>query len=349
MKRRTLLFTICASAMGAGTRVGRGSVAQEQQKRPEGTPAALEIKGGMGNPGEPLARMLPMQLPGGNLLASLVEINFERQVVKGAPFSADAVTESTHVLADGNRIVNTSSSRLSRDSEGRTRREQSRLPPGVQVETADVYRSITISDPVDKQTYHLQPYSRTAIKTPRFDFAGTFHNTTSAVAVVSQVYGGPNNARLSGTVVRSRGPQASSATSTRVAPPPPPPPPPIPYPAAAVEYNRGNKQEPLGKQVIDGVEAEGTRSIQTIAAGAIGNERSFEIIQERWYSPELQVVMMAKHNDPRIGETIYRLTNINRSEPDASLFQVPSDYSIRESPTFGPAAREIEFRKSNDK
>ena len=86
------------------------------------------------------------------------------------------------------------------------------------------------------------------------------------------------------------------------------------------------KTESLGKQMIEGIEAEGTRSTATIAAGEIGNRLPIEIVDERWYSPELQTLLISKHHDPRSGETIYRLTNINRSEPDRSLFEVPSDY-----------------------
>ena len=63
------------------------------------------------------------------------------------------------------------------------------------------------------------------------------------------------------------------------------------------------KKESLGKQLIEGVEAEGTRSTVTIAAGEIGNERAIEIVSERWYSPELQTVVMTRHSDPRFGET----------------------------------------------
>jgi hypothetical protein len=92
------------------------------------------------------------------------------------------------------------------------------------------------------------------------------------------------------------------------------------------------KEESLGKQLIEGIEAEGARTTITIPAGEIGNERPIEIISERWYSPELQTVVMTKHSDPRFGETVYRLTNISRSEPDASLFQVPSDYRIKAVP-----------------
>jgi hypothetical protein len=90
------------------------------------------------------------------------------------------------------------------------------------------------------------------------------------------------------------------------------------------------KTESLGKQVIEGVEAEGVRSVITIPEGRIGNDRPIEIVSERWDSPELQTVVLSKHNDPRFGETVYRLTNINRAEPAQALFEVPADYKVEE-------------------
>ncbi|MBS1788568.1 MAG: energy transducer TonB [Acidobacteria bacterium] len=88
--------------------------------------------------------------------------------------------------------------------------------------------------------------------------------------------------------------------------------------------------ESLGKQTIEGIEVEGKRSVTTIPVGAIGNERPIEIVSESWYSPELQTTIMSKRTDPTSGETTYRLVNIRRAEPDASLFQVPSDYTVKE-------------------
>lgn len=92
------------------------------------------------------------------------------------------------------------------------------------------------------------------------------------------------------------------------------------------------KTEQLGKQMIEGVEAEGTRTTITIPAGKLGNEKPLEIISERWYAPALQEVILSTHRDPRLGEHTYRLTNLNRSEPAATLFQPPSDYSLNENP-----------------
>lgn len=88
--------------------------------------------------------------------------------------------------------------------------------------------------------------------------------------------------------------------------------------------------EALGKQVIEGVEAVGTRSTTTIPVGRIGNDRPLKIVSERWYSPELQIVVLSKHSDPFAGENVYRLTGISREEPPMTLFEVPADYQISE-------------------
>lgn len=103
----------------------------------------------------------------------------------------------------------------------------------------------------------------------------------------------------------------------------PPPPPPKTNPEDV-------KTESLGTQNIEGVSAEGTRTTFTIPAGKIGNDHAIEIVSERWYSPELQVVVLSKHIDPMMGESLYKLTNIVRSEPAHSLFELPADYTVKE-------------------
>jgi hypothetical protein len=89
-------------------------------------------------------------------------------------------------------------------------------------------------------------------------------------------------------------------------------------------------KESLGTQMMEGVNARGDRRTSTIETGAIGNDRPIQIVSERWYSPDLQVDVMTRHSDPRMGEEITRLANINRSEPDPSLFQVPASYQLVE-------------------
>jgi hypothetical protein len=94
--------------------------------------------------------------------------------------------------------------------------------------------------------------------------------------------------------------------------------------------NAQTTQEALGQQTVEGILATGTRTTRVIPAGAIGNLQPIRVISEEWMSPDLQVFVMTKHSDPRTGETIYRLSNIVRAEPDRSLFTVPPDYTLRE-------------------
>jgi len=91
-------------------------------------------------------------------------------------------------------------------------------------------------------------------------------------------------------------------------------------------------KETLGTQTINGVAAEGTRYTRTIPAGRMGNDRPLTIVREEWYSTDLQMVVQSKRTDPFVGETVYNVTNIQRTAPSPSLFTVPSDYTIKAAP-----------------
>ncbi len=86
----------------------------------------------------------------------------------------------------------------------------------------------------------------------------------------------------------------------------------------------------LGSRTVGGVRADGTRTTWTIAAGRIGNEKPIEIVSERWYAPDLLLVVESRYRDPRSGESSYRLDNIRREEPAADLFTVPAEYERRD-------------------
>ena len=107
-----------------------------------------------------------------------------------------------------------------------------------------------------------------------------------------------------------------------------------PPPTFAQERQNETTTVSLGTQMVNGVSAQGTRTTRTIPAGAIGNERPIVITVERWYSPDLQTNVLIKRSDPRTGENLFQLTNIIRSEPDPSLFQVPSDYTVKAGRVF---------------
>ena len=292
----------------------------------------------------------PPPPPGADFMFVASE-SFSGKVVKGAPYSADAVTESIQTLSDGNRIVNKITSTIYRDSEGRTRREQTLKGLGVFGTGDEPLQTIFINDPVAGVNYSLDSRSHIAHKSAPFTFEFLSKPGTP----------GPEGQRFEFKVA----PGAAANGSVTVVPGGAPPQTGIRVPGPEVEQftfrtegagagigvgtgggamvfrSRGNNahevKEQLGKQIIEGVEAEGTRTTITIPAGEIGNERAIEIVSERWYSPELQLVVMTRHSDPRSGETTYKLTNINRTEPAKSLFEVPAGYTVKEGAHFGPA------------
>ena len=96
------------------------------------------------------------------------------------------------------------------------------------------------------------------------------------------------------------------------------------------------KTEPLGSKTLEGVTAEGTRTTMTIPAGQVGNEQPIQTVVETWYSPDLKITVYSKRSDPRSGETVMRYTNIARTEPAHSLFEVPADYKVTDSQERGP-------------
>jgi hypothetical protein len=94
----------------------------------------------------------------------------------------------------------------------------------------------------------------------------------------------------------------------------------------------------LGTQNVGGVSAQGKSVTRTIPAQAMGNAQPIVSTNETWYSPDLQILVLAKRYDPRVGQSTYSLTNIQRTEPAATLFQVPSDYTVKDAAN-GPGQR----------
>jgi hypothetical protein len=298
----------------------------------------------------------PVVAPGDeNFIYVSSEMSFDGKVVKAAPYSAQAVTEVTQTLSDGNRIVNKSVASIYRDSEGRTRREQTLRAIGPFATASEPPQTVFINDPVTGVSYALDSHSRVARKMFfRFDFKYAPGDAPKLATSVDNVAPPAvrEKAEESDDVIVRAAPLAPVKVMTA---------PDAGAPALAgsgdvfartialpegpeggivMEYHGSEDKkantESLGKQNIEGVEADGTRTTVTIAAGLIGNEQPIQIVSERWYSPALQTVVMTRHSDPRFGETVYRLTNINRSEPAKSLFEVPADYTIKEGPTVGP-------------
>lgn len=95
---------------------------------------------------------------------------------------------------------------------------------------------------------------------------------------------------------------------------------------------KDGKTESLGTKAIEGVNVEGTRVTVEIPAGQIGNDKPLSVITEKWFSPELQIVILSRHLDPIAGEHVFRLVNIKKGEPSVELFSVPNDFKIAPPP-----------------
>jgi len=92
------------------------------------------------------------------------------------------------------------------------------------------------------------------------------------------------------------------------------------------------KIESLGTKTIEGVKVEGTRVSFAIPVGHIGNDKPIDVVTEKWFSTELQVLVMSRHLDPIAGEHIFKLVNIKRSEPSAEMFAVPAGFRTEGPP-----------------
>jgi hypothetical protein len=343
-------------------------VAQAGTPAPDGRALPLPMPPMPPMPQSPLmSRLAPLN---DDVLAFAAAEMSGAKVVKSAPYCADAINEFTQTLADGTRINRKTTSRLCRDSEGRTRQEMTRNTP--QGPVTRVY----IHDPVAKQMWALNPEKKTAIRVPVLDM-------TMRLSVVGQ----PNPEDMKGwqeytkrmrewmrdTAQRmrqgeaSQGPQSGSGAQEPKLEPviigevqkgagTPGAPgqverrvevlrmggdwmPQGGAPGFSLPLTGGNVGRPagpgtvtsLGSKEIEGVRADGTRTAWTIEAGKIGNDKPIVIYREEWKSPELLVTVLSRFVDPRNGEQSYKLNGINRTNTSAELFKPPADYAVRET------------------
>ena len=257
--------------------------------------------------------------------------------IKGAPYSATIVTENIQTLADGNRIVQKNEGAVARDSQGRMRHEA--IVPAIgNLSAKNAPKLVFINDPVSGANYSLNMTEKTYRKMPGVSAAVVLDKMKTAgdggdtVAVEKLKRAATEKAVAAGHVaahatefhVTSTGGQQTVIINDGVAGT-------VRRKVAANDPNV--KTESLGTKVIDGVVAEGTRTVRTIPAGEVGNERAIEIVSESWYSNELKTLIYSKRSDPRSGDMSYSLTRISRAEPDGSLFAVPADFTQAAEPS----------------
>jgi hypothetical protein len=209
------------------------------------------------------------------------------KTVKGVPFSATATSETTETLQDGSLIHRTSQVSMYRDSQGRSRHEVTLSGVGPLSASGTPKTMISISDPVAGVHIMLDNDKKVAHTSAIRTHGGNGANTESAANFESKMQEREQKEIAAGLL----------------------------------------KKESLGTQTIDGVLAEGTRTTHIIPAGQIGNEKAIQIVSERWYSADLQIVLKSTRTDPRFGTTTYTVTNVQRTEPAASLFAVPAGFT----------------------
>jgi hypothetical protein len=241
-------------------------------------------------------------------------IHESNEVVKNQPYQAQAVTEVKQTLADGSHITQTTTATVARDSDGRSVRIQKlgAMGPWKSVSTSSQANAPTMTiifDPVAQTHIDYSSENKVAHSLPMPPpLAKGETSVTRNIAVFAgggPAAGGPGQvtayAFKSGTV--------SDETSSA-----------------------DIKNESLGEKTIDGIAVTGTKTTNTIPAGTIGNDKDLVVTRETWYSPSLKLVIQSTQTDPRFGETTYSLTNIQRSEPDSTLFQVPAGYTVEKVP-----------------
>jgi hypothetical protein len=237
--------------------------------------------------------------------------------VQGAPYNATITNESIQTLADGNRIVQTSTGNTARDSMGRTRRDAPTLPLIGNMSPADAPHLVFILDPVAQTSYTLNLADKMAFKGPSMTLSMMRAPAPPAppLAAEGAIAGG-------GIAVRIKsdgGPVSSELPQT------------LAFSRVMISDEPGKAQtEDLGSQTMEGVLVNGTRTTSTIPAGQVGNDKPISIVTEVWTSPELKTVIYSKRSDPRMGDQTFKLTNIVRAEPDASLFTIPADFKIND-------------------
>jgi hypothetical protein len=264
-----------------------------------------------------------MQLMGGPMRHDILfmagaQLEQER-VVQGAPYCADAVHETVQPLADGNRIVQKQASRQCRDGQGRTRQE---------ITTPDGRVRVYLRDPVAREAWMLDAQRKLAVRLGGQRGAvggnvepgmwervvGWGHEMRDRVKQTLRFGADAPPAPMPGEP--GRGPSLMGGL-----------PPPIALHARLLGPRGPGVTTMLPGETIEGLRADGKRTVWTIEAGKIGNEKPITIVNEVWSSPELGITLKSRDVDPVVGEDSFAVRNVARGEPEAQLFRVPAEFA----------------------
>ena len=228
-------------------------------------------------------------------------------LVTGSPFSAKEVTRTVQTLGDGTQLENTHTTMYYRDSLGRVRTEPG-SPEG----------PILIVDPVAAVRITMTPATKTATRANAPGLAAAGRGGTFSFDTTYTVSDGTSEAARTKVLAAQLADEVKATVAARQG-------------TVAVTGKDPNRSvENLGFQLQNGVLAEGTRTTLTIPQGQIGNNRDIHVVNERWYSKDLQMLVKSINTDPRYGTTTYDLQNISQNAPDPTLFQIPTGYTVTE-------------------
>jgi hypothetical protein len=298
------------------------------------------------------------------------------KTVKNAPYSAEIINERVQTLPDGNQIVKRTSQMAYRDSAGRTRTEVrdengelrtitifdavegSRLVLNPKTKSAT---KINIDRDLAKHIEAVREKAKAAMKDGKatiIERGGPGEEIIIHRSEGGSPHGGQEvREEVNVKVIRGEGAAVSDArvksATTAIT---------LNGPGGQMSLQSlggelGDKLAPLGNlfqdrkwatkattkelgtRDFDGVRAEGKLRSYVIPAGEIGNRNAITVSTETWTSPDLQMTVYSKHSDPRVGDTIYRLANVKRSEPTLALFAAPDGYTVKEAPSISFKAK----------
>lgn len=256
------------------------------------------------------------------VLGSAAAISQVQSGVQNLPYTATKKTSSFQKLADGTTLTRSSTSTEARDSQGRTLIENvSELPePNHRItsyildDPANHTHCMWTSSAKNATCIHLPDLRRgmSSLVRPAQPAVGS---NTGAPVVVSGMGSGSGIGAIAGGV-------AGGVVTAEVSG--------APVSSADPKLRPSIQRESLPGKSINGIYAEGVRITQTYPIGYFGNDRPIVLVHETWTSPDLKITVLATTDDPRTGTRTTEVTNLDRSEPDPALFQVPEGYTIKE-------------------
>ncbi len=217
--------------------------------------------------------------------------------VRNQPYSATFESETVRRAPDGTSNTSQTVTRVWRDANGRTRREQIFYPTGAIPSATDAAQSVVIFDPAAGWGYALNQANRTAQR-----------HRLPATLPLGTLF--DNQVPLLVKILRQENPAAGT--------------PPQSFTLAAP------LALPLGIQTINGVAATGRRVTLRLPAGAVGNQAAVDAVYETWIAADLQMLVKAVVGNPASGTHTFQLKTISRANPAPGLFAVPSDYATSE-------------------